>query len=197
MPADLAVVAASGSPDRDTVVATLVAAFADDSAVRMLYPTDLEYADHFPGFMQAFGGRAFDAGAVDVTADGGGVALWFPPGLEPDGDAVIAHMEATMPVDRLAALIPGMEMQGVMHPAEPHWYLPWMAVRPEAQGQGIGTDLLRIGLARADAEGLPIYLEATTRRNAKLYARHGFVATGIVELPGYPEIVAMWRTARI
>ena len=67
---------------------------------------------------------------------------------------------------------------------------------PEAQGAGLGARLLRQGLARADAEGMPAYLEATNRRIAALYARHGFAVLGVVASPGYPEIIPMWRPAR-
>jgi hypothetical protein len=35
-----------------------------------------------------------------------------------------------------------------------------------------------------------------SRRNAAFYARYGFEVMGVVEAPGYPEIVAMWRPAR-
>ena len=43
---------------------------------------------------------------------------------------------------------------------------------------------------------VPAYLEATDRRNAALYVRHGFQVTGIVLAPGYPQIITMWRPAR-
>jgi GNAT superfamily N-acetyltransferase len=182
--------------NREAVVATLVAAFAKDKAVRSFYPTDLEYRRHFPGFMMAFGGRAFDFGVVDEDYFLRAAALWFPPGIEPDGEAIMAHLAATMPPERLAVLGTGMEMQNAMHPREPHWYLPWMGLRPDEQGKGVGSALLASGLARVDADGLPAYLEATNWRNAAFYARHGFEVMGVVEAPDYPEIVAMWRPAR-
>jgi GNAT superfamily N-acetyltransferase len=181
--------------DRDATIAILVAAFEDDAAARTLYPRAGEYRRHFPGFLMAFGGGAFEAGAVDRDPYGRAGALWFPPGLEPDGVAIMAYLEATLPPERFGPLAAGMEIQGGLHPQEPHWYLPWIGVVPEAQGAGIGTALLSRGLARADAEGLPVYLEATNRRNAVLYARHGFEVTGVIEAPGYPEIVVMWRPA--
>lgn len=181
--------------DREVVIATLVAAFEDDAAVRIIYPDMADYRRHFPGFLMAFGGRAFDAGVVDLDPAGRGAALWFPPGLEPDGDAIMYHLEETVPPERFGLLAAGMEVQGGLHPHEPHWYLPWMGVVPEAQGVGVGAALLSRGLARADADGLPAYLEATSRRNATLYARHGFGETAVVEAEGYPEIIAMWRPA--
>jgi GNAT superfamily N-acetyltransferase len=182
--------------NREAVVATLVAALAKDQAVRTLYPTEVEYRRHFPGFMMAFGDRAFDQGVVDEDYFLRASAFWFPPGIEPDGEAVLAHLEATMPPERLAAVGTGMEMQNAMHPQQPHWYLPWMGVRRDAQGKGVGSALLTKGLARVDADGLPAYLEATNWRNAAFYARFGFEVMGVVEAPGYPEIVAMWRPAQ-
>jgi ribosomal protein S18 acetylase RimI-like enzyme len=183
-------------PDsRHATIATLVAAFESDAAVRVLYPADADYFHHFPRFLEAFGGRAFDSGVVDRDPARVAAALWFPPGLEPDGEAIMSVLASTIPPDRLAALAAGMELQAGMHPHQPHWYLPWIGVRPEAQGMGLGAELLSLGLARADAAGMPAYLEATNRRNAALYARHGFEIVGVVEAPGYPEIIPMWRPA--
>ena len=182
--------------DRYETVEILMAAFRDDPAVRSLYPTDLEYVRFFPGFMMTFGSRAFDAGTVDIDGHGNAAALWFSPGVEPDGDAILNHLDVSIPKKRLAPLAIGMETRGALHPEEPHWYLPWMGVVPEAQGMGIGGTLLLEGLARADADRLPVYLEATTRRSAAFYARHGFETRATISLPEYPEIVTMWRPAR-
>jgi ribosomal protein S18 acetylase RimI-like enzyme len=46
---------------------------------------------------------------------------------------------------------------------------------PEAQGRGIGTELLRRLCARSAAEGLPLRLRVLKANPARrLYARHGF-----------------------
>ena len=182
--------------DSEAVIATLVAAFRDDRAVRAFYPTDLDYVRYFPGFLTAFGGEAFNQGTVDRDRHGYAAALWFPPGALPNDAAIMAHLQATIPARRLATLAAGMELQGRLHPEEPHWYLPWMGVEPEAQGMGVGAALLAVGLARADADRLPVYLEATSRRSAAFYARHGFEVKVVVEAPNYPEIIGMWRPAR-
>jgi ribosomal protein S18 acetylase RimI-like enzyme len=185
-----------GSEVRDAAISTLVAAFEDDVAVRTIYPGDLDYRRHFAGFLTVFGGRAFEAGVVDLDPAGRGAALWFPPGLAPDDGAIMAHLEASVPPERLPALAGGMEAQGRLHPSAPHWYLPWIGVRPGARSAGVGSELLARGLARADAEGMPAYLEATSERNAALYLRHGFQVLSILAMPGYPEIIAMWRPAQ-
>jgi hypothetical protein len=55
------------------------------------------------------------------------------------------------------------------------------------------TSLLRAVLDRADREGSPAYLEATSRRNRALYERHGFVTIGELTVADCPPLYAMWR----
>jgi GNAT superfamily N-acetyltransferase len=76
-------------------------------------------------------------------------------------------------------------------------YLSAMAALPRRRGLGAGTALLRHGLERAQGLGLPVYLEASTPQNRKLYARHGFQDHGEpVPLPdGGPVLQPMWRGA--
>jgi ribosomal protein S18 acetylase RimI-like enzyme len=181
--------------ERAEVMAVITAAFETDPAVRALYPSIEAYWRYFPPFADAFGGTAFTDGVVDVSNDGRGAALWFAPGVEADPEPLIAHLEATIEPSRQPAIFAGLELQGVLHPHEPHWYLPFIGVRPKAQGTGLGAALLRQGLARADADRLPAYLEATSRRSVPLYRRHGFEVIGIVEAADYPEIIAMRRPA--
>lgn len=196
MPASLAVAVTAPGVDRHAVTDILLAAFRDDPALRGLYPTDLDYIRYTPGLIMAFAGRAFGAGTVDTDREGHAAALWFPPGLSPDTDAVVHHLGLSVPGKRLPQLTAGLAAQAALRPPEPHWFLPWMGVVPEAQGMGIGAALLRDGIERADADRLPVHVEATTRRAAGFYARHGFTTRAVVDLPGYPEITTMWRPAR-
>jgi GNAT superfamily N-acetyltransferase len=53
----------------------------------------------------------------------------------------------------------------------PHWYLFGVAVDPELHGQGIGSAIIREGLAVADRESKPCYLETSEPRNLALYFR--------------------------
>ncbi len=55
-----------------------------------------------------------------------------------------------------------------------HWYLFILTVDPAHQGQGLGSALLEPVLARADAQGLPVYLETTNPRAVPFYRKHGF-----------------------
>ncbi|KXZ46417.1 hypothetical protein GPECTOR_44g90 [Gonium pectorale] len=56
----------------------------------------------------------------------------------------------------------------------PFLYVSVMGVRPSRQGRGLGSALLAFLCDRADAAGLPMYIEATSPRNQLLYERFGF-----------------------
>ena len=79
------------------------------------------------------------------------------------------------------------------HLREPHLYVPYVGVAPEAQGAGLGTRLLGRTLERADAAALPAYLEATSERNAALYERLGFEHLGAFTVLGSPPLWPMRR----
>ena len=78
------------------------------------------------------------------------------------------------------------------HPKAPHAHLVFLGVATNAQGRGVGSELLKHTLASLDASGTVAYLECSTERNVALYQRHGFEVTGQFELPN----LHMWTMAR-
>jgi GNAT superfamily N-acetyltransferase len=80
------------------------------------------------------------------------------------------------------------------HASQPHWYLAALGVEPEHQGQGIGGALMQPILTRADAQGLPCYLETHRPENVRLYQRHGFDVCCHCDVPGHP--VPVWAMLR-
>jgi ribosomal protein S18 acetylase RimI-like enzyme len=77
---------------------------------------------------------------------------------------------------------------------QPHHYLAFLAVHPDAQNRGIGSALLDRHHARLDRAGLPAYLEANDPRNRDLYLRHGYRVRSVIDLPDGPPLRSMWRT---
>jgi ribosomal protein S18 acetylase RimI-like enzyme len=63
------------------------------------------------------------------------------------------------------------------HPEEPHWHLGPIAVVPEMQGRGIGTQLLEHFCEHVDQAGQAAYLETDRPENVPLYERFGFSIT--------------------
>ena len=58
------------------------------------------------------------------------------------------------------------------------WYLSILGVLPEYQGKGLGKDLIRPILDKADSAGAATYLETFTPRNMSFYRRLGYQAAG-------------------
>ncbi len=79
------------------------------------------------------------------------------------------------------------------HPAEPHWYLMTLGTDPAAQGRGLGPALVRAGLERCDADGLPAYLESGSAANISFYEGLGFRLLGEVRVPDGPAFFPMRR----
>lgn len=181
--------------ERERAVAKIVAAFADDPVERWMFPELHEYTRHFPAFVEAFGGAAFAHDAAWQMDDFAAVALWLPPGVQADGEAIGTFFTDRVSPDKqedLAAVAGRMED---LHPEHPHWYLPWLAVDPERQGTGLGGALLEECLARIDADRMPAYLETPNPRTIPFYERHGFEVTGQAAAGGCPPVTMMLRAA--
>jgi predicted N-acetyltransferase YhbS len=68
---------------------------------------------------------------------------------------------------------------------------------PAARGQGHGAALLRSGLAKADAAGLPTCLESSKPSDLPIYERFGFTVREELRLPeNGPVLWAMKREPR-
>lgn len=177
-------------------VATLVTAFAADPAVRWMYPGSQQYLQHFPDFVRAFGGRAFEHGTADCAEGQRAVALWLSPEAQPDEAAVAGVLERSVHGQRLPEVFSVLEQMGQFHPQQLHWYLPLVGVDPFEQGRGLGSSLLMQGLERCDLEKLPAYLESTNPRNLPLYERLGFEVLGSIRTETSPVITPMLRHPR-
>jgi hypothetical protein len=114
--------------DTEQVVATILLAFSGDPFVRHWFSDPLQYLMHFPKGILAFGGSAIHHGTAHYAGGFSGAALWLPPGVGPDEEALGAHLQQTVAVEKQADLFAVLEQMGAGHPAEPHWYLPLIGV---------------------------------------------------------------------
>jgi ribosomal protein S18 acetylase RimI-like enzyme len=181
--------------DRQRVIQSVVLGFAADPLTRWFWPDALAYQASGQLY-DAFGGRSIDSGTTFATANCEGVALWMPPGVEPDEERMIPLLESTVPADRLEDAFGVFEAMASYHPEETCWYLPLIAVDPIYQGFGFGSHLMKHALLKIDSEGLPAYLESSNPRNISLYERHGFEVMGEIQVGGSPTVTPMIRQAR-
>jgi ribosomal protein S18 acetylase RimI-like enzyme len=178
-----------------SAVSTIVLGFAADPMTRWVWPDSSEYLRIMPQFVKAFGGRAFEHGTAYITEGTRAAALWLPPGVEPDEEAmgeVVAQALRPEIADDMQFIFKGMAEH---HPHEPHWYLPLIAADPNWIGQGLGTLLMKHALRRCDVEGISAYLESSNPRNISFYERHGFRVIGAIQHGSSPTMMPMLRTA--
>lgn len=182
--------------DEPAVIASLTMAFVSDPVLRWMYPEPVQYLAHMPEFVRIFGGRAFEHGSAHVVEGVPGAALWLPPGVEPDEDALVGVLQATVHERELADVFSLLELMGPLHPAEPHWYAPLIGVDPIHQRQGCGSALLDHAVAQFDRTGTVACLDATSEETLPLYQRYGFKVTGTLQAGASPPMFAMVRPPR-
>jgi GNAT superfamily N-acetyltransferase len=177
-------------------VASIVAAFITDPLARFAWPSPHEHLHGMPLVTQEFGRGSFEHGAAYVTANFCGAALWLPPGVHPNSEALERLWRDTAKPEHLDDVLATFEKMDEWHPKEPHWYLPIVGVEPNAQGNGFGGALMRCGVARCDQERAMAYLESTNPRNISLYERHGFEVMGEIQIGAGPLVTPMLRQPR-
>jgi ribosomal protein S18 acetylase RimI-like enzyme len=186
--------------EADAVVAALTEAFRADPAVRWMLPDEEQFQVGFPAFARAFSEAAFDHGTVFRVTDGtgrcAGAAVWLPPDVAPDEEALVALVERLIPQKDQEDVFAVFEQMSCFHPTEPHWYLPLLGVAPAYQRRGCGAALLAPILQVCDRDRLPAYLESSNPANITLYERHGFEQIGIVRVGESEPMFPMVRAPR-
>lgn len=172
-------------------------AFQHLGVVVWLVPARAERRRVLGGNFRIFVEHALTYGEVHVTDDRSGVAVWFPRDADPipeppDYDRRLAEAcgrwtERFQILDRL---------MDAHHPAQPHHHLAFLAVRPDRQGEGLGSALLRHHHARLDADGVAAYLEASSPPSRDLYTRHGYRVGAPFAVPDGTPFWPMWREPR-
>lgn len=187
----------SATSDESTqAIAAIVAAFITDPLARFAWPSPHDHLRASPRAAREFGGGSFEHGTAYVSADFCGTALWLPPGVHPNGEALERVFRETAKPEHLDDLLTTFEQMDQWHPEEPHWYLTMIGVEPNAQGKGLGAELMRHAVAHCDRDGTLAYLESSNRRNISLYMRHGFEPIGEIRAGAAPLVTPMLRRPR-
>lgn len=115
--------------------------------------------------------------AAWTTEDLSGVALWGKPD-DPKPSALGQLRQLPAFASAFGRHLPrAMRAFGTVEkhlPPQPHWVLDLLAVRPDRQGQGIGSALVTAGLAEARRMGVPAFLVTSKRRNVPFFEHAGF-----------------------
>ncbi len=177
-------------------VAAIVAAFLTDPVARFAWPAPHDYLQVMPVATREFAGVSFEHGTAYMSADFCGTALWLSPGVHPNGEALEKVFRDTAKPEHLDDLLATFEKMEQWHAEEAHWYLPLIGVEPNAQGRGVGAELMRHAVARCDQERALAYLESSNPRNIPFYQRFGFEAMGEIQIGAVPLVTPMLRRPR-
>ncbi len=185
--------------------AALASAFYEDPSFRFLLPREETRGRWLPLLMGAGLRQVLPEGHVYTTTseDVPGVIGLVPPGRYPlpfwrNFRFFVSVAWRPPPFGLpLRFHVRGLQALRVverLHPRKPHWYVSVLGVHPRQQGKGLGRVLLEPALARADREGLPVYLETSKESNLSFYRHFGFEIEDEVELPGSgPPVWTMLR----
>jgi ribosomal protein S18 acetylase RimI-like enzyme len=189
-------IVAAQPADMEPSIGVMVRAFAADPVARWMYRDPRRYLVYFGRFIRAFAGLAFSTGTAWCLEGNLGAALWLPPGVKPDANAVAGILDESIPRDVTADVNGMFAEMTACHPHHPHWYLATIGVEPHLHGKGFGSRLLMETLKQCDQERMPAYLESSNPANTALYQRFGFEGLGVIRVGRSPPMVPMIRSAR-
>lgn len=181
----------------------LADAFSDDPVVCWLLPKSLPQREARVRRLWVITARDYvrKGKPCYLTSDGRAAALWAEPASW--APTIADQLKELLPMATVfrTSLLRASRLQTQMvkaHPRRPaHWYLYAIGTRAEAQGNGLGSALLREVLDRLDERGESAYLESSNIRNVPLYERHGFSVVEELHIAGGgPTMYRMWRDPR-
>lgn len=175
-------------------------AFFTLEATAWLIPDPGERARVLPADFEIYVDHALAHGEIHLINDDAGelaaAAVWFPqltgPTPEPDNYEEQLVAACGPYTDRFRVLDQLFEDT---HPRiYPHHHLAYLATRPDQQGHGLGSALLRRHHSQLDHYGTAACLQASSQQSRKLYERHGYECLGDpFYLPDGPPFWSMWR----
>lgn len=178
---------------------SLAAAFMDDPILSWLIPDERRRPERLRRFFALeLHHMGFARGTVWTPEDSQGAAICMPPGawMMPTLVTIAQGPRFARAFGRRLPIATGLQnAMNIKHFKRPHWYVLAVGVRPEHQGQGLGSALLAPTLERCDREGLPAYLEASSERSAALYERLGFEHVRELRFASSPPLWLMLRPA--
>jgi ribosomal protein S18 acetylase RimI-like enzyme len=191
------------APGELSAAAAVVAeAFFEDPLMQIIAPDEKRRKAVGPWFFKGALDAGMRWGHVWCPEDVSGAAVWFPPGETSLGLGRMLRVGmAALPLkaglNGTMRFMKAMPVTEKFHKAvkEPHWYLMAIGVSPSRQGTGVGNALLEAGTSRADAAGVPCYLETGTESNVEFYSKRGFEVKGQEEVLGF-TLYGMVRPAR-
>ena len=187
--------------DVPRIAATLTVALADSRWTRWALPDD--------GRMQRLtrlheldaGHRGVATGTAWVTEDVDAVAVWEPPPgagdtapLQSDVRAALENELPYLSAHRISAVRDTGALITAARPAEPHWWLLHLGVRPSSRRRGLAAAVLAPVLVRCDTDGTLAATAVFGWANVRFLRAFGFEVTA--ELRTTDDELPVWVLVR-
>jgi GNAT superfamily N-acetyltransferase len=184
--------------DVPRIAATLTVALGDSRWTRWALPDD--------GRMQRLtrlheldaGHRGVATRSAWVTDDVAAVTVWDPPAgtapLPADVAAALARELPYLAADRWTAVRETAALIESARPADPHWWLAHLGVRPSSRRRGLAAAVLAPVIVRCDAEGTLAAVAVYSWANVRFLRGFGFAVTA--ELRTGDDELPLWVLVR-
>ena len=190
----------TGEEQLNALAGVLADSFSEDPVMNWVIPEPRLY----PDFFRLLAGQIFlPRGIAHLDSGERSAGLWLPPGEAfdvPPSLALLGLMGRLVIRQGPGCLLKLLQQGKVFdrhHPKTPHYHLVFVGCRKSAQGQGLGSAMIKQGTRICDEARMPAYLESSNEKNVPLYQRHGFEIIAEEILPGGgPKVWFMWREAR-
>ena len=185
--------------DAKAIERILADSFQDDPPLMWIIPDPDDRRRLSPGFFRPFVDIVLATGEAHITEGQTGAAMWLDVDIaaaaEEDSGELRQFLVSGIGAEYAEQFFVLDSMFSAKHPNhESHDYLLFVGVIPLVQNQGVGGGLLSHRLVGLDEAGRAAYVEASSPRNAALYARLGFSPMGDpIKLPDGPALYPMWR----
>ncbi len=187
----------------DAAAQSLAQAFQEDPLQAYVFPDPIERAKRSPAHFTPLLRYGLLFGEV-LTTPGKplGAAVWLPPEtweVTPERAAAagfddLPDILGEEAAERFFSVLGATEPFHHQDVSPEHWYLMVVGVSPDARGQGLGRALLEPIMNRADASGLPCYLETAQPDNVAFYEHLGFEK--VVEMVEPKSGLQLWTFRR-
>jgi ribosomal protein S18 acetylase RimI-like enzyme len=184
--------------DTETLVETLAQAFVGDPAISWIFPDIAAQPKRLPKMFRIMVPLDLAAGMALRSLGDEVATLWRAPGRAHTSQLEMVRHAFPLIGAFGTALGRAITIADAIDAHQPkglkYWYLHYAGVRPAHQGKGWGGAAIRAGIARAEADGVPAFLETATPGNVGLYQSLGFRIVDEWDAPkGGPHFWSMQR----